>query len=161
MGHDRTISRRMLLAGLAASPLMGGRFALAAPSLPKMVVTKDPNCGCCTAWIEHVRAAGFDVSVVESPDVNRLKVRLGVPPALASCHTAEIGGYVIEGHVPAATIKRLLSEKPEAKGLAVPGMPVGSPGMEVPGAEPDTYEVVLFGPAGQRAYARFKGSREA
>ena len=79
---------------------------------------------------------------------------------LASCHTAEVAGYVIEGHVPAATIKRLLAERPQAKGLAVPGMPAGSPGMEVEGMEPDTYEVVLFGPSGERTYARFTGSRE-
>jgi hypothetical protein len=123
-------------------------------------VTKDPNCGCCTGWVEHVRAAGFEVEVVESAEVNRLKTRLGVPQALASCHTAEIGGYVIEGHVPPAAIKRLLAEKPDGKGLAVPGMPVGSPGMEVEGTEPETYEVVLFGPSGQRTYARYTGDRE-
>ena len=111
-------------------------------------------------YAHHIRAAGFDVEVLESAEVNRLKVRLGVPEALASCHTGEIGGYVIEGHVPPAVIKRLLAEKPDAKGLAVPGMPVGSPGMEVAGVEPDSYEVVLFGPAGQRTYARYTGGRE-
>lgn len=157
-----TTSRRALLAGLAGSFLaISTRPILAAETLPKMVVTKDPSCGCCTAWVKHVRAAGFDVDVLESPEVNRLKTRLGVPEALASCHTAEIGGYVIEGHVPPALIKRLLAEKPDGKGLAVPGMPVGSPGMEVEGMEPDTYEVVLFGPSGQRTYARFRGGREA
>jgi len=125
-----------------------------------MTVTKDPNCGCCGAWIDHVRAAGFTVEVVESPEVNRLKARLGVPQALASCHTAEIGGYVIEGHVPASSIKRLLAEKPQARGLAVAGMPVGSPGMEVEGVEPDSFEVTLFSPSGQRPFARFKGGQE-
>jgi hypothetical protein len=84
-----------------------------------------------------------------------------VPQSLASCHTAEIGGYVIEGHVPADTIKRLLTEKPKAKGLAVPGMPIGSPGMEVEGVEPDTYEVVLFGPSGQTTFARYRGASAA
>jgi hypothetical protein len=158
----RTISRRALLAGLAVSALsVSARSTLAAQTLPRMVVTKDPTCGCCTAWVEHVRAAGFDVAVVESSDLSRLKIRLGVPQTLASCHTAEIGGYVIEGHVPPAVIKRLLAEKPDAKGLAVPGMPVGSPGMEVEGMEPDTFEVVLFGPSGQRTYARYTGGREA
>jgi hypothetical protein len=158
----RTISRRALLAGLAVSALsVSARSTLAAETLPRMVVTKDPTCGCCTAWVEHVRAAGFDVAVVESSDLSRLKIRLGVPQTLASCHTAEIGGYVIEGHVPPAVIKRLLAEKPDAKGLAVPGMPVGSPGMEVEGMEPDTFEVVLFGPSGQRTYARYTGGREA
>jgi len=156
------ISRRALLAGFAASGLIiTSRPSLATETLPKMVVTKDPNCGCCTGWVKHVQAAGFNVEVIESAEVNRLKVRLGVPEALASCHTAEIGGYVIEGHVPPAAIKRLLAEKPDGKGLAVPGMPVGSPGMEVEGVEPDTYEVVLFGPSGQRTYARYTGGREA
>ena len=133
MGSNLPISRRTLLAGFAASTLvMTTRTPLAAETLPKMVVTKDPNCGCCTGWVKHVQAAGFDVEVVESSEINRLKTRLGVPEALASCHTAEIGGYVVEGHVPPAAIKRLLAEKPAGKGLAVPGMPVGSPGMEVP-----------------------------
>jgi hypothetical protein len=93
--------------------------------------------------------------------VNRLKVRLGVPQDLASCHTAEVGGYVIEGHVPAEAIKRLLAEKPQAKGLAVPGMPVGSPGMEVKGVEDEVYEVVLFGPSSQTTFARYRGTRAA
>ena len=162
MGSNLPITRRALLAGFAASTLvMTTRSPLAAETLPKMVVTKDPNCGCCTGWVEHVRAAGFKVEIVESPEVNRLKTRLGVPEALASCHTAEVGGYVIEGHVPPDAIKRLLAEKPDGKGLAVPGMPVGSPGMEVEGTEPDTYEVILFGPSGQRTYARYTGDREA
>jgi hypothetical protein len=162
MGSTLSISRRALLAGFATSGLIVTlRAPLATEILPKMVVTKDPNCGCCTGWVKHVQAAGFNVAVVESPEVNRLKTRLGVPEALASCHTAEIGGYVIEGHVPPAAIKRLLAEKPDGRGLAVPGMPVGSPGMEVEGVEPDTYEVVLFGPSGQRTYARYTGSREA
>ena len=81
------------------------------------------------------------------------------PEALASCHTAEVGGYVIEGHVPADAVKRLLAEKPKATGLAVPGMPVGSPGMEVKGVDPDIYEVMLFGPSGQTAFARYQGGR--
>jgi hypothetical protein len=161
MESDPMISRRMLLAGLAAFPIaVGGGSAPAAEALPRMVVTKDPSCGCCAAWVEHVRAAGFAVEVVESPEISRVKARLGVPRELASCHTAEIGGYVIEGHVPAGTIRRLLAERPQGRGLAVAGMPVGSPGMEVEGMEPDAYEVVLFGPAGRRAYARFKGGQE-
>ncbi len=162
MKSNVTISRRSLLVGLATA---AGAFAAfpvrAQQALPKMTVTKDPSCGCCGAWVEHVRKAGFPVEVIESAEVNRLKVRLGVPQALASCHTAEIGGYVIEGHVPADAIKRLLTEKPRAKGLAVPGMPVGSPGMEVEGVEPDTYEVVLFGPSGQTTFARYRGASAA
>ncbi len=161
MQPDLTMSRRTLLAGFMASPMaFSAKAASATGALPTIVVTKDPNCGCCTGWVDHVRAAGFVVDVVETPEVNRLKARLGVPQALASCHTAEIGGYVIEGHVPAGAIKRLLADRPQAKGLAVPGMPAGSPGMEVEGMEPDTYEVVLFGPSGHRTYARFTGGRE-
>ncbi|WP_230533349.1 DUF411 domain-containing protein [Microvirga roseola] len=160
MQFRRTLSRRSLIAGLGAtSAAICVASARAADTLPKMIVTKDPNCGCCSAWVDHIRAAGFPVDVVESPEMNRVKARFGVPQALASCHTAEIGGYVIEGHVPADSIKRLLAEKPKAKGLAVPGMPVGSPGMDVAGVEPDTYEVMLFGPEGQRTFARYTGSR--
>jgi hypothetical protein len=107
--------------------------------------------------VDHIRSAGFTVKVMESSEMNRMKARLGVPQDLASCHTAEIGGYIIEGHVPADSIKRLLVEKPKAKGLAVPGMPVGSPGMEVAGMEAETFEVMLFGPTEQRPFARYKG----
>ena len=158
MRPDLTISRRALLAGLAVS-VTASAVPVAAETLPKMTVTKDPGCGCCGAWVEHVRKAGFAVEVIESADVNRLKVRLGVPQALASCHTAEIGGYVVEGHVPADAIKRLLAQRPQARGLAVPGMPVGSPGMEVAGVEDDPYDVLLFGSAGQTTFARYRGTR--
>ena len=161
MTFNTMISRRSLLAGIAAAPVaFSATSSFAAEPLPPMRVAKDPSCGCCGAWIEHVRAAGFQVDVTDTAQMNRLKTRLGVPQDLASCHTAEIGGYVIEGHVPAQTIKRLLAEKPQATGLAVPGMPIGSPGMEVDGVAPDTYEVVLFGPSGQRPFARFSGLRQ-
>lgn len=160
MQPDLTISRRGFLFSLAAAPVAISSFAMASEPMPRMTVTKDPSCGCCGAWIDHVRAAGFPVEVIESSDVAHLKVRLGVPRALASCHTAEVGGYVIEGHVPADSIKRLLTEKLQAKGLAVPGMPVGSPGMEVAGVENETYDVVLFGPTGQKTFARYRGTRQ-
>jgi len=124
-----------------------------------MIVHKDPNCGCCGGWVEHLRDAGFKVDVRDVPDLNRVKTRLGVPADLAACHTAELSGYAIEGHVPAAALRRLLSEKPKAKGLAVPGMPVGSPGMEVPDGRTEEYDVVLFGMQ-RRTYARFKGAVE-
>lgn len=152
-----TISRRSLLAGLAAASITAPAFS--AEALPKMTITKDPSCGCCGAWVDHVTKAGFAVEVIESSGVDRLKIRLGVPQTLSSCHTAEVGGYVIEGHVPAEAIKRLLAEKPQARGLAVPGMPAGSPGMEVAGVENDTYDVILFGPAGQTTFARYRGPR--
>lgn len=131
-----------------------------AEAAPRMTVNKDPNCGCCSGWVEHVRGAGFDTLVNEVNDLAPLKSRLSIPPSLASCHTAQVDGYVIEGHVPASAIRRLLSERPEATGLAVPGMPVGSPGMEVPGGPEETYDVFLFGPAGQKVYAKYQGTKE-
>jgi hypothetical protein len=152
------IARRHALQGLCALALFAGvRSALAGGST--ITVSKDPSCGCCGGWVEHLRQAGFAVEVRDVPDVNRVKARLGVPSDLAACHTAEVSGYVIEGHVPAAALRRFLNEKPNAKGLAVPGMPVGSPGMEVPDTPPEEYRVILFG-AQRRIYARFKGSHE-
>ena len=150
-------ARRSVLLGLAAASLCDLAPLQAAPSL--MVINKDPSCGCCTGWAEHVQAAGFAIRINALSNLAPLKARLAIPPELASCHTAEIDGYVIEGHVPAAAIRRLLAERPPAIGLAVPGMPVGSPGMEVPGAPDETYEVILFGRAGQKVYARFEGGR--
>ena len=163
------LNRRNLLGGLSLLPILApGAYAAESlakvtgagsrqEGLPTVTVNKDPTCGCCTAWAEHVRQAGFPVEVIEAPAMSRVKARLGVPQALASCHTAEVGGYVIEGHVPAQAIKQLLAEKPPARGLAVPGMPIGSPGMDVEGAAPDIYEVILFGPAGPRTFARYRG----
>ena len=156
MKADRRHSRRTLLTGLVVG-LAVGRQALAA-SLPEVAVTKDPNCGCCEKWVAHLRDSGFTVTVTEGP-VNPVKARLGVPRDLASCHTAQVGGYVVEGHVPAGAIKRLLVEKPKGTGLAVPGMPVGSPGMEVDGMEPETYEVVLFGSDGRSTFVRYRGGQ--
>jgi hypothetical protein len=147
-------SQRIVVLGLAAA----GVQEAWAEDLPEVVATKDPSCGCCEAWVKHLRDEGFRVQVVNAP-VSPVKVRLGVPRELASCHTAQVGGYVVEGHVPASAIKRLLAEKPTATGLAVPGMPVGSPGMEVDGMEPATYEVVLFGPGGRSTFARFRGQQ--
>jgi hypothetical protein len=152
--------RRFLTALGAAGAVLAMRPAFAQAGLPKVLVTKDPNCGCCGSWVDHLKAAGFPVEVITTPQMNRVKARLGVPDDLASCHTAEVGGYVIEGHVPADAVKRLLAEQPQAKGLAVPGMPVGSPGMEVAGTAPDTYDIVLFGPAGQSVFARYHGTRQ-
>jgi hypothetical protein len=95
-----------------------------------MTVMKSPSCGCCAKWVEHVRKAGFDVKVVNVDDIMAVKTKAGVPTKLASCHTTMVGGYVVEGHVPAADIRKLLATKPKARGIAVPGMPMGSPGME-------------------------------
>lgn len=109
---------------------------------PSVTVYKSPTCGCCTKWVDHLRASGYTVTAKDVDDVDSIKADLGVPSALASCHTALVGGYVIEGHVPAADITRLLKEKPKVTGIAVPGMPMGSPGME--GPRKDAYEVVAF-----------------
>ena len=107
--------------------------------------------------MQHMTAAGFIVTVVNTTQVDAVKTRLGVPNELASCHTGEIGGYAIEGHVPASAILRLLTEKPTARGLAVPGMRIGSPGMD--GWPVETYDVILFGAHGQRTYARYRGAK--
>jgi hypothetical protein len=155
-----TTDRRTLLMAAAA---MGWSFAApaqTASALFRMIVSKDPNCGCCLGWVEHVRAAGFQVDVVDTGNLRPIKQRLGIPAELAACHTAELGGYAIEGHVPAVAIKRLIAGRPAAKGLAVPGMPIGSPGMEVAGQPDEVYDVILFGPTGQKPFARFQGARE-
>jgi hypothetical protein len=152
------IARRSLLSGAAALTFVSAVPSRAASRT--MLIHKDPNCGCCTGWAAHVRAGGFETRIHESSDLSPIKARLAVPSQLASCHTAEIDGYVIEGHVPASAIRRLLSELPGATGLAVPRMPIGSPGMEAPGTTDDTYDVILFGPSLQRVYARFRGAKE-
>ncbi len=112
-------------------------------ALPRMTVHKTPTCGCCGVWIEHMEKAGFTVVVHDMNDLGPVKERLGVPYAKGSCHTTEVGGYLVEGHVPAADIKRLLAEKPDARGLVLPGMPLGSPGMEVPKGRQQSFTVEL------------------
>ena len=117
-------------------------------------VYKTPTCGCCRAWVDHLRAQGFRVETVDRDDLATAKAANGVPGELQSCHTATVGGYVVEGHVPAGDIRRLLAERPALAGIAVPGMPVGSPGMEVPGTPAERYDVVSFDRAGvTRAFA--------
>lgn len=152
------LSRRRLLALAVGVAAFGIGLPASADALPEVVVHRDPSCGCCGAWAEHLRRAGFSVKIVESGNINAIKQRLGVPADLISCHTAEVGGYVIEGHVPAGAIRQLLAERPQAAGLAVPGMPIGSPGME--GGAPETYEMVLFGQHERRIFARYLGDRE-
>lgn len=116
-------------------------FVLAPPALaeaPKLTVYKSPTCGCCSKWIEHLEANGFEVTAIDVRDVRPVKQINGVPPGVASCHTALVDGYFVEGHVPAEDIRRLLAERPAIAGLAVPRMPVGSPGMEGPNPVPYT-----------------------
>ena len=144
---------RYLVRGIFAAAL----FALAALTLaaPKVVVYKDPECGCCGAWVDHMKANGFSVTVHDVRDMAPHKQKLGVPERLASCHTAVVDGYTIEGHVPASEVKRLLKERPKAKGLAVPGMPQGSPGMET--GKLDPYDVLLFDTGGRTSVYRSYG----
>jgi hypothetical protein len=130
--------------------------ALTAPTLAQgplaMTVYKSPTCGCCAKWVEHIKKAGFAVTVKDMPNVGEVKYARGVPAELASCHTAVVGNYVIEGHVPADVVQKLLKEKPAVAGLAVGGMPMGSPGME--GSYTDRYDVVAFDKNGnKRVYA--------
>ncbi len=157
-----TLTRRGFSFGLLAAPVFAGSGwaqSGAQGSLPAMTVSKDPDCGCCGGWIDYLRQAGMTVDVTETKELDKVRARLGVPDDLASCHTAEIGGYVIEGHVPYPAIRKLLAEKPRAVGLSVPGMPQSAPGMDVPGSS-DVYEVVLFGPGGTKRFAKFRGRKE-
>lgn len=112
-----------------------------ASALPRVLVHRSSTCGCCELWVEHLRTSGFTVEVRDDEDLDAIKRRLGVPYGKGSCHTAEVGGYFVEGHVPAADVRRLLREKPDVKGLVLPGMPTGSPGMEVPDGRVQPYTV--------------------
>lgn len=145
---------------LAAIPL----FALAVPlgavavsanahdhAAPVAVtVYKNAQCGCCRKWVDHLRTEGFEVTAKDVDDLAAIKAKLGVPASLSSCHTAIVGEYVVEGHVPAADIRKLLAEKPKVAGIGVPGMPVGSPGMEVPDMPADRYDVKSFAKDGKQ-----------
>ena len=112
---------------------------------PKIIVHRDAYCGCCHRWVEHLRGHGFDVDDRIEDDMGAVKKRLDIAPEHASCHTAEIGGYVVEGHVPASDIRRLLKERPRIHGIVLPGMPIGSPGMEVEGIDAKEYTVLALG----------------
>ena len=136
-----------------ATPETAAAAAAAAPSIASapaaaatahvVTVYKSPSCGCCTKWVDHMRESGFEVAVNDMDDVAAIKDEAGVPSALRSCHTAVVNGYTLEGHVPADLVQKLLKEKPaNVAGLAVPGMPMGSPGME--GPRKDAYEVVAY-----------------
>jgi hypothetical protein len=146
-----TMSRREMLTSLLKMSVAGGMLAVLSPTIARaggaprvLTVYKDPSCGCCTKWVEHLRASGLNPTVHDRTDMDALKDSLGVPAALRSCHTAVAGTYVIEGHVPAADLTRLVSSAPKGVlGLAVPGMPAGSPGMEM-GGRRDSYDVIAF-----------------
>lgn len=145
-------TRNRILYGASALLLLGAGVLFGARSMqaegPVVRVVKSPTCGCCAEWVDHLEANGFRVEVEDTRNPGIAKARLGVPSDLSSCHTAEVGGYVVEGHVPASEIRRLLEQQPEGvKGIAVPGMPSGSPGMA---GVPEPYDVVAFDDAGNR-----------
>lgn len=134
-----TLTRILVIAALLFSVAKAS-----AQDTKTLEVWKDPGCGCCGAWVEHLRLAGFSVRVHNTEQISGIKSMYGVPQNLMSCHTARIGNYIIEGHVPASDIIALLDQKPDIRGLAVPGMPLGSPGMEMPSGEKDAYDVLSF-----------------
>jgi hypothetical protein len=143
----------MLLAAAAAAGSGSVAVSLRAQSssqgaLPVMTVYKTPTCGCCTEWVTHMKAAGFQVRVTDLDDLTEIKQASGVPMRLRTCHTAVVGDYVVEGHVPADLVKKLLRERPRVAGIAVPGMPIGSPGMEQ-GNQKEPYDVLLFDRSGR------------
>lgn len=150
----KPLSRRFLLIlGVSASA------AAACAQTPRpssdLAVYKSPTCGCCGAWVEHMTGAGFQARITESADPASIRRSHGLPDSLASCHTAVIGGYVLEGHVPAEDVRRLLAERPNALGLAVPAMPLGSPGMEAPDGRREAFETLLVMTGGAtRVFAR-------
>lgn len=156
MSHDETITRRAWCASMLKTLAVGGAVTALLPSLASadvaplaVTVYKDPSCGCCKKWVEHLSANGFAPVARDRTDMDALKDSLGVPAALRSCHTAVAGKFLIEGHVPAADVKRLIATAPKGVlGLAVPGMPSGSPGMEMPGRG-DRYDVVAFSAGGK------------
>jgi len=154
--YPHRVTRRSALWLVGAALIVPKSSALSQTS--NILVHKDPNCGCCTGWVQHLKAAGFSVTVEETANLQVVRKRLRVPADLAACHTAEVGGYVLEGHVPAVAVRRLLEKRPAAIGLAVPGMPVGSPGME--GGEPQPYDVILFGASDRQSFMRALGAEE-
>lgn len=138
------VGRKSLIGGVAVALAVAGVlwFSASKSDASQVVVYKTPSCGCCTKWAQHLRDNGFSVRTESMPDLSKLKRYHGVGQELSACHTALVDGYVVEGHVPAAVVRRLLEERPPVAGIAVPGMPQGSPGM--PSAHPEPYEVLAF-----------------
>ncbi len=146
--HLQTYFSAALLAFLLSTAGVG--LAMAA----EMTVYKSPSCGCCGKWVEHMKMNGHTVEVRNMDDLDRIKKMAGVPDNLQSCHTAIVDGYVVEGHVPAAEVARMLRTRPKIRGLSVPGMPIGSPGME--GGTPERYQVMAIRPDGSASvYAKY------
>jgi len=149
--HLTSVALSVALVGCSPGPDAQGearQAAVADPDLPTIVVYKTPTCGCCNGWVEHMCQAGYTVDARDVRDLMSVKRDAGVPVRMSACHTALVDGYVVEGHVPAEQVARLLDERPEVAGIAVPGMPIGSPGMEGPNPEP--YQVLSFGSDGSQ-----------
>jgi len=155
MRHTNRLQAAVLAAAVVFGNVAAHGQVKATPAKPAVTVYKTPTCGCCGKWVEHMQASGFNPSVTNLPDLSAVKTQHGVPPRLNSCHTSLVGGYVIEGHVPAEDIKRLLREKPAIVGLAAPGMPAGSPGMDVPNSP--GYDIIAWDKTGKTSvYATHK-----
>jgi hypothetical protein len=150
-------TRRSILAASLGAAALGVLGVAQAHRATRVEVYKSPSCGCCTEWVKHMRANGFEVRAHEVSDVDSIRRRLGVPAELVSCHTAIVEGYAIEGHVPAADVKRLLKERPKAIGLAAPGMPQDAPGMDLKTGEP--YDVLLVARDGRHKVFRHYGPK--
>ncbi len=152
------IKRWWLLGATAALAIIAAvalPLRTATSALPEVVVYKSPTCGCCNAWIDHLQDNGFKVVARDTNDVAAIKMQHGVTPELASCHTALVDGYVLEGHVPATDVKAMLKQRPQITGLSVPGMPIGSPGMEQDGIT-QPYDVVAFDRQGARVFNSYR-----
>ncbi len=148
MKKSRILAAFLIGAGIAVAVIAFRQSS--GQDLPSITVYKSPTCGCCAKWVDHLEENGFKVRTIDTHDTAELKVRYGVPGDLRSCHTALVDGYVVEGHVPADDIKNMLSEKPDVVGIAVPGMPVGTPGME-DGDRKDPYDIIAFQKNGKRS----------
>ncbi len=154
MSCIRTARFAAVVAGVlaVAAPVGAGELQRAGGAAkPSVSVWKTATCGCCALWVEHMRKNGFEAAVVDVPDLDPIKRKLGVPANLASCHTALVNGFIVEGHIPADAVRRLLKERPAVAGIAVPGMPAGSPGMEVPGGYKQPYAIVAFDKGGRQS----------
>ena len=142
--------RTLVASALLGLATLGGVSTAVATDDDEVVMYKDPNCGCCGKWAEHMRENGFSVKEISSAEMGAVKRAAGVPQKLGSCHTAKVGGYIVEGHVPASDVKRMLTEQPAIVGISAPGMPLGSPGMEGP-YPADRYDVISFDGEGRTA----------
>ena len=147
----RVARHRMMTVAVVMGLAWAGSVWMAAQSRtkPQMTVYKSSTCGCCSNWVEHMRKNGFEVKAVDVDDIDKVKRERGVPDSAASCHTAVVNGYLVEGHVPADAVLKMLKDKPAIAGIAVPGMPMGAPGMEVPSGQKDAYSIVSFDKAGK------------